>query len=187
MIDLKVTKHLGKVHGECVWAGGLHSILNEYGECRGMTLTATKAHNQFMPVLAGISHSLWKYGHDDIQLVFTDNPKADKPELERVLPSLSKDVVPIQESLLPHLPRPPWPTTILDGRHQIGLRCNLILDELDRIHSTAKIRLSMDMEWPVDLTNGIHGPVSILTLAHNSEIFIFQVCASLRKSLKPPL
>ncbi|KAL6306809.1 hypothetical protein BKA93DRAFT_748184 [Sparassis latifolia] len=46
----KVPKHLGKVESEAVF-GALHSVVNEYGECRAMTLTPMKAHDQFMPTL----------------------------------------------------------------------------------------------------------------------------------------
>ncbi len=59
-----------------------------------MTLMPTIAHDQFMPVLSEISHSLKKYGYGKTELVFTDNVHADKAELEQVFPSLLKGVTP---------------------------------------------------------------------------------------------
>src|SRR6266487_4754492 len=96
----QVPKHLGKVDGECTF-GGLHTVTNEYGEVRAMTLTATKSHDQFMPALSMIPHSLHKYGHHDVELVFTDNVHGDKAELERVFPSLLSNVSPVPRSSLP--------------------------------------------------------------------------------------
>ncbi len=55
-------------------------------------LTPTKAHDQFMPALAEILTSLKKYMHGDVELVFTDNIHANKPELERVFPLLTYNV-----------------------------------------------------------------------------------------------
>ncbi|KAK0451981.1 uncharacterized protein EV420DRAFT_1645916 [Desarmillaria tabescens] len=64
----KVPKHLGKVNGIPVF-GALHTVVNEFGEVRAMTLTPTKAHDQFMPALSEIANSLKKYGHGKIELV----------------------------------------------------------------------------------------------------------------------
>ncbi|PBK81020.1 hypothetical protein ARMGADRAFT_1039609 [Armillaria gallica] len=58
-------------------------VVNKFGEVQAMTLTPTKAHDQFMPTLAEILTSLKKYGHGDMELVFTDNVHAHKPELEQ--------------------------------------------------------------------------------------------------------
>lgn len=60
-----------------------------------MILTPSKSHSQYMLALAAISQSLKIYGHPPIELVFTDNVCGDKAELEKVLASLCKDVVPV--------------------------------------------------------------------------------------------
>jgi hypothetical protein len=93
----KVIKHLGKVAGETVFAGGLHTGINEMVEIRTMTLTPTKAHAQFMPAIKAVSKSLETYGHDPIGVVTTDMPRIDKPELENALPSLLDGVVPVPD------------------------------------------------------------------------------------------
>jgi len=87
----QVPKHLGKVHGEPVF-GALHTCANEYVEVQKMMLMPTKAHNQFMPALAQIPHSLRQYGHVDTEVIFMDVPHLDGPELEHVFPSICSGV-----------------------------------------------------------------------------------------------
>ncbi|GBE79022.1 hypothetical protein SCP_0202190 [Sparassis crispa] len=114
----KVPKHLGKVNGEAVF-GALHTVVNEYGECRAINFTPTKAHDQFMPALSLIPHSLRKYGHTDVELVFTDNVHGDKAELERVFPSLSSQVSPVPSTSQTHLALPNlWTVVILSHTYQ---------------------------------------------------------------------
>ncbi|KAL6304040.1 hypothetical protein BKA93DRAFT_749985 [Sparassis latifolia] len=114
----QVPKHLGKVNGEAVF-GALHTIVNEYGECRAINFTPTKAHDQFMPALSLIPHSLRKYGHTDVELVFTDNVHGDKVELERVFPSLSSQVSPVPSTSQTHLALPDlWTVVILSHTYQ---------------------------------------------------------------------
>src|SRR5882762_3133122 len=102
---IQVIKHLGKVNGTPIF-GALHSVVNEYGECCAMTLTINKAHNQIMPALAAIPASLQMYGHGEVELVYTDNVRGDKAELERAFPSLSQGVTPITAEL----PVLTWPS-----------------------------------------------------------------------------
>ncbi|KAG6847920.1 hypothetical protein H0H93_004886 [Arthromyces matolae] len=143
----KAPKHIGKVGGEPVFAA-LHTCVNKYGEIRKMTLTATKAHDQCMPALAEIPHSLRKYGHGDIEGVFTDSA-SDKAELERIMPSLLKDVVPVPTSSeYPKLTIPSdWPCAVLRTTYQINTRLNIIMDELSKLPDTESISLALDMEY----------------------------------------
>ncbi len=142
-----------------------------------MTLTPTKAHDQFMPLLARIPHSLRKYGHGDVQLVFTDNVRGDKPELERVLPSLLRDVTPIPSSSLQPLTIPPaWDITILGSTYQINHRINEIMEDLNTDKSdSARIQVAMDMEWSVDRDNGIQGRVALISLTYKQSVLLIPV------------
>ncbi|KAJ2970826.1 hypothetical protein NUW54_g12644 [Trametes sanguinea] len=176
----KVPKHLIKVNGEQVFSA-LHTVVNEYGECRSMTLTPTKAHDQFMPLLARIPHSLRLYGHNDIQLVFTDNVRADKPELERVFPSLLKDLTPIPSSSLQALALPPtWEVTILGSSYQVNNRVNGIMDDLSGSPDEERLHIAMDMEWSVDRASGIHGRVALVTFVYHETIFLIPLATYLR-------
>lgn len=150
----------------------MHTALNEFNEVRKMTLTPTKAHNQFMPGLTEITKSLHLYGHGEVEAIYTDNVRGDKHELEHAFPSLSKGVVPVPDiSALPRLAIPEkWSRYVLSSAFQIATRMNAILDS-----SSAEIILAMDMEWSVDLSTGMHGKVAILQIAFHETIFILQV------------
>ncbi len=143
-----------------------------------MTLTPTKAHDQFMPLLARIPHSLRKYGHNDIQLVFTDNVRGDKPELERVLPSLLCNVTPIPSSSLQPLAIPPaWDINILSSTYQINHRINSIMEDLnaDESDTAAHVQVAMDMEWSVDREHGIHGRVALISMTYKQSVLLIPV------------
>ncbi|KAI0369360.1 hypothetical protein BV20DRAFT_1113655 [Pilatotrama ljubarskyi] len=168
----KVPKHLVKVEGEEVFSA-MHTVVNEYGECRAMTLTPTKAHNQFMPLLARIPHSLRYFGHSDIQLVFTDNVRADKPELERVFPSLLQDVEPVPSSSLTPLKIPSsWSVVQLRTTFQVNGRMNNIMDDLAALPETSSLPLAMDMEWSVDRESGVFGLVALISIVYQQAIYL---------------
>jgi hypothetical protein len=172
---LQVPKHLGKVNGEPTF-GALHTVTNEYGEVRQMTLTPTKAHDQFMPALSVIPHSLRKYGHQDVELVFTDNVRGDKAELERVFPSLLSNVSPVPRSSLPVISIPSgWEIEHLRTAYQVNSWMNCLLDDLAHLSDNKGIVIGMDMEWTVDLTNGIQHPVGLIQIAYDSKIYLISV------------
>ncbi|KAG6886800.1 hypothetical protein C0992_002307 [Termitomyces sp. T32_za158] len=167
----KVIRHLGKVSGETVFAGGLHTSVNEMGEIRSMVLTPSKSHVQFMPALKAISKSLEMYGHKPISAVMTDMPRIDKPELENTLPSLLTGVVPVPDiATLPKITVPnEWNVTQLSSRYQVNTRLNTIMDSLSE---NEDFYVAMDMEWSVDLENGIQGRVALISIAFEHEIFL---------------
>ncbi|KAG6877083.1 hypothetical protein C0992_010900, partial [Termitomyces sp. T32_za158] len=171
MLSAEVIRHLGKVSGETVFAGGLHTSINEMNEIRSMILTPSKAHAQFMPALQAISKSLETYGHKPIGAVMTDMPRLDKPELEKTLPSLLTNVVPVPDiATLPKLSVPiEWNVTQLGSRFQINTRLNTLMDGLA---DKERFFVAMDMEWSVDIQNGIQGPVALITIAFKYEIFL---------------
>lgn len=160
--------------GETVFAGGLHTCINNQREIRSMVLTPNKGHNQFMPALAAISKSLQTYGHGPIQLVYTDNVRGDKAELERVLPSLRHDIVSVPEiSSLEKLVIPSeWNITILSSAYQVNTRLNSLVDDL---RDGDDLFIACDSEHPVDRANGIQGKVALLSFALNLDIFLIPV------------
>ncbi|CDO73771.1 hypothetical protein BN946_scf185015.g99 [Trametes cinnabarina] len=153
--SFKAMKRLARVDGVSVFPG-LHSTVNEYGEIRAMALSASKAHDQYIPILSKIPESLQLFGHKATQCVFTDNVRADKNQLEHAFPSLRAGVVPVPPlSDLPALEIPPtWSHVHLATPQQVNLRFNIIMN-----HRTANLSptVAFDMEWPVDTTTGIHG------------------------------
>jgi len=175
MTTAQVPKHLGKVGGESIFEG-LHSAINHYREVRAMTLTLTKAHNQFMPSLSEIPHSLCKYGHDQVGLVYTDNVCGDKAELERVFSSLRHNVVPVPPSSLPPVSLPSnWESHILGTSFQVNSRLNILMEDLALKAPTDHIHIAIDMEWSVDHANGIQGRVALVQLAYGTCIYLIPV------------
>jgi hypothetical protein len=126
----QVVKHLGKVGGAALFTA-LHTAVNDYGEFRSMLFTMTKAHDQFMPNMYEIAHSLTKFGHGDVEAVFTDNVHADKEEVQRAFPSLHKGVIPVPaHNTLPPLmfPKETWRVVHLSTALQVNLRFNIIMN-----------------------------------------------------------
>ena len=123
-------KLLGKTNGVPTF-GALHTACNNYGECRKMTLTPTKAHDDCMPALAEIPLTLAKYGHAPVQVVFTDSIRGDKKALGQVFPSLLSDVVSMPSSSLENLEIPSdWNVHSSSTTFQINTRMNVIMNDL---------------------------------------------------------
>ncbi|OBZ66476.1 hypothetical protein A0H81_13622 [Grifola frondosa] len=182
----KIMDHIGKINGVRVFSA-LHTSINEYSEIRSMVMTPTKAHDQFMPALATISDSLKSYGHDPIELIFTDNVRGDKAELEHNIPSLLADVVSVPDSSsLEHLTLPLDCTIImLSSTFQVNTRIGSILADL-RINE--EFYAAVDMEWSVDRDSGVQGKVALLSIMFDREIFLLPLSSYLQEGhLKLPV
>lgn len=143
-----------------------------------MTLTSTKAHDQFMPVLYRIPQSLTMFGHCLTEVVFTDNVKADKHELQKIFPQLLKDVVPVPEySVMEPLDLPDdWSVIQLTSTHQVNMRMNIIMNH----HTEAKpIIAAFDVQFPVDGATGIRGLVAVIQIAYEKTVYLIQVMCSI--------
>lgn len=142
-----------------------------------MLCVVTKSHEHFIPELGQISHSLRKYGHADTEVVFTDNPRADRAALELAIPALLKDVEPVPKSSLDRLELPDdWAISILTSTHQVNLRLNNLLENLSSPRfQNSNLPIAFDMEWPVDKTTGIQGRVALVSIGFDKEIILIQV------------
>lgn len=178
----QVTGILGKVNGVATF-GALHTACNDYGECRKMTLTPTKGHDDCMPALAEIPVTLAKYGHAPVKILFTDNVRGDKSALERAFPSLLYSVNPVPSSGLEDLVVPDgWHVCRLGTTYQINNRMNCLMDEL-RVDAEKELHVAFDLEWPVDRETGIYGRVSLVSLAYDKAIYLIPVCLMVCKTL----
>lgn len=179
---LQVTAILGKVDGVRTF-GALHTACNNYGECRKMTLTPTKGHEDCMPALAEIPATLVKYGHSPVKVVFTDNVRGDKEALERAFPSLLDGVNPVPSSSLEDLEIPSdWDVCRLGSVFQVNGRMNSIMEDLSNgdldssgSGSRSELHVAMDMEWPVDRDTGIYGKVALISIAYGRTVFLIPV------------
>lgn len=163
---------MARVNGIPVFSA-LHSTVNEYGEIRAMVLTPTKAHDQFMPILAKIPRSLALFGHGPTEVIFTDNVRGDKLELEASIPSLKNDIVPVVKTRIEPLQLPKsWAVVELSNAHQINFRFDLIMNH--KTNSTSVVA-AVDMEWPVDTLSGIRGPVALIQIAVQNTVYLIKV------------
>ncbi|KAF8833475.1 hypothetical protein BDN67DRAFT_916912 [Paxillus ammoniavirescens] len=173
-------KRLGKV-GSAPLFTALHTVTNEYVEIHSMLFTMTKGHEHFIPNLHEINHSLKMFGHADVEVVFTDNVRSDKEEVQRAFPSLLKDVVPVPpHSDLPvlKLPDHSWGVIELSTAHQINLHFDIIMNH--RTPENPNVTVVFDMEWPVNLETGVQGPVALIQIAYQNTVYLIKTAAFLR-------
>ena len=162
---VQLPDHLGKMEGEKVF-DTLHTATNQDGEVRTMILTPIKAHNQYVPTLAAIPHSLHKFSHGGTELVYTDNVHGDKTELECAFLALFKGVSPVPSSSLEPLELPPdWEVHTLTSKFQVNNRLDEIMEDLSDVPHDKFLPSVVDFEWPVDITTGIQGCVALMSLS----------------------
>ncbi|KAJ8582357.1 hypothetical protein M405DRAFT_876164 [Rhizopogon salebrosus TDB-379] len=172
--SFKIIKRLGRVGNSPLFTA-LHTVVNEYSEIRSMLFTMTKGHDQYMPNLHEICASLKKFGHPEVQAVFTDNVRADRLELQRAFPSLLKDVIPVPpHSTLPPLefPQQIWRITELSSTHQVNHRFDIIMNH--RTTANPHVTVAFDMEWPVNLQTGIYGRVALIQVAYQNTVYLIK-------------
>lgn len=130
-----------------------------------------------MPALATIQYSLRDYGHEDIQLIFTDCVKTDKAELERIFTCLHNNVEPIPAaSSLPHFTIPSdLQPTILETPFTVTARLNYLMESLQGLPENQCLDVAMDMEWSVNITEGYQGRVALVSIAFSKTIYLIRV------------
>ncbi|KAF8451047.1 hypothetical protein L210DRAFT_3640047 [Boletus edulis BED1] len=170
--SFKVIKHLGKVGGAALFTA-LHTTVNDYGEIWSMLFTMTKGHDQFMPNMYEIAHSLTKFGHGDVEAVFMDNGCADKEEVQHAFPSLFKGVVPVPaHNTLPPLtfPKQRWQVVHLSTAMQVNLRFDIIMNH--RTTDNPLATAALGLQWPVDLSTGVQGLVALIEVAYQQTVYL---------------
>ena len=143
-----------------------------------MAFVATKAHAQFESALVKMRESLTKYGHLQPQLVYTDNPAADKQFFEQIFPSLLVNVVPVEKyPTLKQFTRPDdVDISVQSTASGIEAALAKITDDLSVDDETSKLVVGFDAEWNVDLSrHGAPRPTAIIQIAYEKWIHIFQV------------
>jgi hypothetical protein len=58
---------------------------------------ATSSHSEYEAALVKMQQNLGLFGLDQPEVIFTDNPTADGQFLERIYPTLTKDIVPVEK------------------------------------------------------------------------------------------
>ncbi|KAG1847003.1 hypothetical protein DFJ58DRAFT_843319 [Suillus subalutaceus] len=149
----------------------------EMKQCIAMLPARVLAIDHSFKVPSFIIHELLaKFGHPEVQSVSTDNVRADKNELERVFPSLLKDVVPVlPHSSLPLLefPHGSWTIVELSNTHQVNHRFDVIMNH--RTMTNPNVTVAFDMQWPVNLETGIHGPVALIQATYQNTVYLIKL------------
>lgn len=57
------------------------------------------------------------------------------------------------------------------------------MDDLRHLLADALLHVAMDMEWPVDLANGIQGQVALVSMTYQKCVYLIQVSRYLRDSI----
>ncbi|KAK0232270.1 hypothetical protein EDD85DRAFT_970646, partial [Armillaria nabsnona] len=178
-------KHIAKVEGVNVFGAMWTCMTSRY--IRSQALTLTKAHEERIGPLTGISQSAKRYGHNNPCIIFSDDPIKDKHLINSAFPMLSKNLTPIAEAhgLIPfELPSTLSPV-ILTTAMLIESTLSSLMAPLD-IDKDASLCISFDAEWNVSRTLG----VSIIQLAPHQdppEIFLIPIYRFDRKLLPPSL
>ncbi|KAJ7448443.1 hypothetical protein B0H11DRAFT_1744154, partial [Mycena galericulata] len=152
----KTTKQIMKINGESVFAATL-TLTNEFGEARVLAFVATSSHAEFESALNKVKENLDRYGLSQPEVIFTDNPAADKQFLERVFPSLTKDVVPVEKYPEMEVFEKPENVAFRVCRDapMIDNEIAKIMDDLNINDSEDKLVVGFDMEWNVAYKNWV--------------------------------
>ncbi|KAJ6548260.1 hypothetical protein B0H10DRAFT_2243150 [Mycena sp. CBHHK59/15] len=160
---------------------------DEKGEIRVCVFVATKSHSQFEDALRRLAEDLVVYGHNLPEVFYTDN-MVDKAMLEKIFPSLTEAVIPIEKySHLAPFETPDFVRSpaVLDEESMINNAMRAILDD---VPATGHIVIGFDSEWNVDMTQygrfGGRSPPAVVQVAYKESVFVMQIGEMLtRRSL----
>ncbi|KAJ7194292.1 hypothetical protein GGX14DRAFT_378125 [Mycena pura] len=183
----KLAKHVFKVDGVPIFTA-LLTVTNEKGEIRVCVFVATKSHSQFEDALRRLAEDLVVYGHNLPEVFYTDN-MVDKAMLEKIFPSLTEAVIPIDKySNLPPFETPDFVRNpaVLDEESMINNAMRAILDD---VPATGHLVIGFDSEWNVDMTQygrfGGRSPPAVVQVAYKESVFVMRVGEMLTRHRLP--
>lgn len=59
---------------------GLHTIVNENAEIRGLAMVQAKSYACVQPIFEGIAEGLRQHGHEPTKILYSDDPKRKSME-----------------------------------------------------------------------------------------------------------
>ncbi|KAJ7205539.1 hypothetical protein GGX14DRAFT_568874 [Mycena pura] len=183
----KLAKHVFKVDGVPIFTA-LLTVTNEKGEIRVCVFVATKSHSQFEDALRRLAEDLVVYGHNLPEVFYTDN-MVDKAMLEKIFPSLTEAVIPVEKySHLDPFETPDFVRNpaVLDDESMINNTMRAILDD---VPTTGHIVIGFDSEWNVDMTQygrfGGRSPPAVVQVAYKESVFVMRVGEMLTRHRLP--
>ena len=149
---------------------GLYSISNELGQIRAMTLTPSTSHVHLVSTLRGIQNSIRKYGLNEVEFFFTDDPDKDAAFLRRQIPSLNQNVVLVSEHKFDHLPifkiPPEVKIVLITDAFSMETVATLVSD-------SQTSAFGFDLEWCAG--GQVQGRIAVMQIAHEDTIFVIRV------------
>ncbi|KAG2198707.1 hypothetical protein INT47_005392 [Mucor saturninus] len=179
--SFKIIDHLAKIN-EVSTFSCLYTVLNEHVEIRLQVLAQSKKMDHLAPQFLQMMDTYKKLNMKEPGLFYTDNVIGDQEFLKQVMPSLTKDVVPIpkctigqqqqQQNPFLSLPIITLPETskirVLRSEVEINEACIEIFGNTDEYSN--EIFVSFDCEWMMS-TSG----VSLMQMCYQNEIVLFRV------------
>lgn len=177
--SFKLPKRIAKVDG-CPVFTAVHSLSNEFGEVRFHQLTTTKSLQEVKPQIKQMLVSLKKYGHDQPQLLFVDDPRGERSFFEENIPSLRANVQHVTSySSLPALIIPVDTMTVVEVRNAAD--CNHLVDLhiLDKLspNSSTLMAVGFDCEWPFDSNTNSVGRIATIQIATDAIVLVVALAA----------
>ncbi|KAJ6568492.1 hypothetical protein B0H19DRAFT_938738 [Mycena capillaripes] len=172
----KTTKQIMKINGESMFSATI-TLTNEHGEARLLAFVATSSHAEFESELQKVQKNLDLYGLSQPEVIFTDNPSADKPFLESIFPSLTKDVVPAEKYPGMEIFDLPDNVDIRVSRDAALIESEIakIMHDLNTENPKDKLIVGFDAEWNVDSISKASHPTAIIQIAYKNWVNIFQI------------
>ncbi|KAJ6535246.1 ribonuclease H-like domain-containing protein [Mycena vulgaris] len=173
----KTTKQILKINAESVFAPTI-TVTNEFGEARVLAFVATSSHTEFKSALQKVKTNLDLYGLPQPEVMFTDNPAADKQFLERVFPSLTKNVVPVEKYEGMEAFVLPEDVAIQVSRDAAGIENVIarIMHDINIHDASDRLVVGFDAEWNVDTSpTHVSQPTAIIQVAYKGWVDILQI------------
>ncbi|KAF7350312.1 hypothetical protein MVEN_01335500 [Mycena venus] len=173
----KTIKYTARMNGVKVF-GSLWTLTNESEQIRQMILTLTRHLHHIERPLRGIVKSLHEHGHAPITLLWTDNVKANRKFVERVIPTLRTGV---DHSLVDGGRSYP----LLEVSSGLNIRvassirlivdaCTSILVDIGDVNPDVKIFVGFAMEWDWTASTNGRFPASLMQILVGDFVYLLQ-------------
>ncbi|KAJ7914555.1 hypothetical protein B0H13DRAFT_2270697 [Mycena leptocephala] len=170
-----VLKHTGRVKGERIFAA-LYTILNQFEEIRGHSLTFSKSLQFLKEMYDGILQGLIDSGNLPTQVLYTDSPQAERNFHESINSSLSQDVEPVTDwtDCPPFLRTSNFPTINVSDPMVIEDLASEILAEVTAVTSPSQLSfVALAMKTDLQSDDRLHART--IQLRTKDKIYIFDV------------
>ncbi|KAJ3072618.1 hypothetical protein HDU98_003249 [Podochytrium sp. JEL0797] len=166
-VTVQICKHLAPVNGHKMFKA-LFTGKNEYSEIRLQALLQTAGHFDLIPVFRSFEETRKFFGHDPVEICYTDKCCSDRAFLQSVLePPASSGS---STTILP-LPSHPLAIRILSTENPVEIQTALsrIISHVRALPVEKQLVVGLDTEWN-NGPRGKEGPVRLLQLAFKERL-----------------